>query len=570
MPAGSAPPGRQSLRLALAQLVVVAAALAAVEIALFPADGPAPVWALVAYALVGLLYVATGVLAWWRRPTGRIGVLLYLCGLALLVSAAGNVPVPAMAAIGTVAAELPIGVMLHLLLAFPSGRLPDPWSRALVAAGYLVTTVLKAPLYLFAGTGTLAVADRPDLVALFQAAGSAAGFAVIAAAAVVLVRRLRAADTAQRHVLAAVSGYGVFTILFLSLSAIVARVAGLDPIALFVAQLAVVVGLPFAFLAGVLRGGFARTADVDELGVWLGTADGGRPALGSALRRALGDPSLELLFWLPDSGRYVDAAGGPATRPGPPRAAVDVEVAGERVGAIVYDPVSTPEPDLVRRAGRVVALAVERQRLTAELLAGRAALRESRARIVESGDRERRRIARDLHDGLQARLVVLALAAGRLGAHPAAGELRAGVESAIEELRGLVHGIMPALLVQRGLYAATEELLDRVPVSSRFDRPAEDGALPTAVESAGYFTVAEALANAVKHAEARKLTVRMERADGLLTIEVSDDGVGGAGVERGSGLRGIADRVEALGGRLRVDSVPGRGTHLVAELPCGS
>jgi signal transduction histidine kinase len=333
-----------------------------------------------------------------------------------------------------------------------------------------------------------------------------------------------------------------------------------------------VVGLPFAFLAGVLRGGFARTADVDELGVWLGTAEGGRPALVAALRRALGDPSLELLFWLPDSARFVDAAGDPPTQPGPGsrRGAVDVEVAGERVGSIVYDAVSTPDADLVRRAGRVVALAVERERLTAELLAGRVALRESRARIVESGDRERRRIAHDLHDGLQAQLVVLALQTGRLGEHPAAGDLRAGIETAIEQLRGLVHGIMPALLVQRGLFAATEELLDRMPISSRFDRPAEDGTLPTAVESAGYFMVAEALANAVKHADARKLTVRMERAGGPLTIEVGDDGVGGAAMDRGSGLRGIADRVEALGGHLRIESMPGQGTHLVAELPCGS
>jgi len=142
------------------------------------------------------------------------------------------------------------------------------------------------------------------------------------------------------------------------------------------------------------------------------------------------------------------------------------------------------------------------------------------------------------------------------------------VESAIAQLRDLVHGIMPALLVQRGLYAATEELLDQVPIPSSLERPPEDAALPAAVESAGYFTVAEALANAVKHAGASQLSVRLARDGAALTIEVRDDGVGGA--RPAGGLRGIADRVEALGGRLRVDSLPGCGTHLVAELPCAS
>jgi signal transduction histidine kinase len=254
----------------------------------------------------------------------------------------------------------------------------------------------------------------------------------------------------------------------------------------------------------------------------------------------------------------------PAAIPG--RAHVTVHVGGERVGAIVYDAASLPDPELVRAAGRIVALAVERERLTAQLLAGRAALRESRARIVESADQERRRIARDLHDGLQAQLVVLALRAGQL---PEGARLRAGVESAIVALRDLVHGILPALLVQRGLYAATAELLDQLPIPSRLSCPTEDAPpLPASVESAGYFTVAEALTNAVKHAAASHLVVRLARSAAALTIEVTDDGVGG--VEPAGGLRGIADRVEALGGRLHVDSPPGRGTRLVAELPCAS
>jgi signal transduction histidine kinase len=148
--------------------------------------------------------------------------------------------------------------------------------------------------------------------------------------------------------------------------------------------------------------------------------------------------------------------------------------------------------------------------------------------------------------------------------------VRTAAELAIAELRRLVHGIMPALLQQRGLFAAVEELIDRMPVPTRLDRTSADPALPEAIESAAYFTVAEGLANAVKHAGASELLVRLAHGDGRLEIEVRDDGIGGARIDAGGGLRGVADRVEALGGRCRVDSPPGVGTCLWAELPCVS
>lgn len=581
-PAAGRAPLRTSLRLALLQVGLTTAAVTGVEIALFVHDGTGPVGALVAYALTGAGYVAAGIVAWWRRPSGRLGALLCLCGAALLGSAAGNVANPTLAVVGTVLAQLPIGVLLHLLLAFPSGRLPDRRSRLLAVGGYVVTLVLPIPAYVFGPLPgvppVLVVAERPDLVALFVRVTTATGFLVVALTALVLVQRLRAADRRQRRVLAAVSGYGVFTILLLTGSAVVAWFTGLDPFTQFVVQMAVMAGVPVAFLAGLLRGGFARTAEIEELGAWLGAAEAGRGELRDALAVTLGDPSLQLLFWLPAQGRHTDAAGTSAVLPeeGAPRKAVEVESAGERVGAIVYDAVVLPDPALVRAAGRVVALAMERERLTAELLAGRAALRESRARIVESGDLERRRLAHDLHDGLQAHLVVLALRAGQLAVRAApplaeqAEAVRADAETAITELRGLVHGILPALLAQRGLFAAVQELVDRIPLPSTLSLPADDTALPAAVETAAYFSVAEAVANAVKHAGAQKLWVTLTHDSRRLGIEVRDDGVGGAHLDRGSGLRGIADRVEALGGRLSLASPPGQGTRLCVELPCES
>jgi signal transduction histidine kinase len=207
-------------------------------------------------------------------------------------------------------------------------------------------------------------------------------------------------------------------------------------------------------------------------------------------------------------------------------------------------------------------------------------VRESRARIVEAGDRERRRLARDLHDGLQGRLVTLSITAGRLAADPSAGavsaevtQLRKGLDTAADELRALVQGLMPALLVERGLYAATEDLVDRMPLPTRLSLPGAQAAtaLPEAVESTGYFVVAEALTNAIKHSRARELAVTLARDNGRLRIEVADDGVGGASVAGvGSGLRGIADRLDVVGGLLRIESLPGEGTRLLAEVPCAS
>ncbi|HST42134.1 MAG TPA: ATP-binding protein [Conexibacter sp.] len=199
-------------------------------------------------------------------------------------------------------------------------------------------------------------------------------------------------------------------------------------------------------------------------------------------------------------------------------------------------------------------------------------LRASRARLVEAGDAERRRIARDLHDGLQSRLVLLAVQAGIAPLPEARTELRLGIETAIDELRALVHGVMPAELTERGLPAAVEALADRMPIAVDLDLDKLGRRLPPAVESTGYFVVSEGLLNAVKHARAGALAVGLAQLPhDRLRIEVRDDGIGGVGGDAvGHGLRSIADRVEALGGTLRIDSATGAGTRVVVELPCAS
>jgi PAS domain S-box-containing protein len=253
--------------------------------------------------------------------------------------------------------------------------------------------------------------------------------------------------------------------------------------------------------------------------------------------------------------------------------AAPVTLGGRLWGAMIVSSVH-PEPfppgaeqrlaDFAELAAQALANAEAREQLAA-----------SRARIVEAGDAERRRLERNLHDGAQQRLVSLALnlrLAARAcdpddGASRAAFE-RAGEElaQALEELRELARGIHPAVLSDRGLEPAIEALAARTPVPVRWAIELEDR-LPEPVEAAAYYVVAEALTNAAKHAKASEVSVRIARENGFAQIEVIDDGVGGAGSEGGSGLRGLADRVEALGGRLRLDSPIGSGTTVHAEIP---
>jgi signal transduction histidine kinase len=229
------------------------------------------------------------------------------------------------------------------------------------------------------------------------------------------------------------------------------------------------------------------------------------------------------------------------------------------------------------RDGATVDLEQENQRLQAELRAQTQELRGSRARLVAVGDAERRRLERDLHDGAQSRFagVALHLRLAQRKAPPdselaqmleaAIGELHAG----IEELRELARGIHPAVLTQRGLEAALASLAGRAPLPVDL-RVALDGRLPAAVETAAYFAVSEALTNIVKHAGAGLVAIDVAIERGRLVIDVSDDGCGGASAAAGSGLRGLADRVGALDGRLELDSPLGGGTRLRVEIPCGA
>jgi signal transduction histidine kinase len=243
---------------------------------------------------------------------------------------------------------------------------------------------------------------------------------------------------------------------------------------------------------------------------------------------------------------------------------------------LVHDAGLEHEAQLVRLTAAAAGMALEHARLQAEVQAQLEQVRASRARIVEAGDAERRRLERDLHDGAQQRLVTLSLALGMArdraaGADPELGSL---IESAskeareaLTELRELARGIHPAVLTETGLTGAIQALAERSLVATTITA-VPDGRFPAAIEATAYFVVSEALANVAKHAGADGAQVTIQRRPGRLVVEVSDDGAGGARPEAGSGLRGLADRVASVGGVLRVDSPPGGGTRLEADIPC--
>lgn len=570
----------------LLPLAVATGLLAAVEAVLLLSPAGAP-WPLVLFPVAALTWFAAGAVATRRRPANRMGAIMLAGSLVWLVAGLANASHPVLAAAGLVVAALPLALVAHLLHAFPSGRLRGTASRVIVAGIYVAALALQAPSWLFLPDGAgspLQVADRPDLAQLGQDVQDVVGGGLMLATAVLLVVRLRATSPAQRRVLAPLALYGIVAVVLVPLlSRLRGPLLGDDPLVLFTVQAVLLALVPVAFVAAVLRGGFAPSTGIRDLSARLG-ADGRRPgALRDLLADALGDPSVQLTLWAGDHEYWVDADGRPTTLPAPgsSRDTVIVAADGRRVGAIVYDARLIADAGPVRDAAGVIAYALDRERLTAEILAGREHLRRSRERIATAADEERRRIVRDLHDGVQGRLVLLGLRADALARDPddpravraAAETLHRELDATQRELRELVRGVLPAVLVERGLGAAADELADRMPLPTTID--ADDERYPAAVESAGWFAISEALANVVKHAGARTAAVRIAPTASGVRIEVHDDGAGGATTDvgagsAGSGLRGIADRVDVLGGRVTIDSPPGAGTRIVVEVPCGS
>ena len=298
----------------------------------------------------------------------------------------------------------------------------------------------------------------------------------------------------------------------------------------------------------------------------------------AVVRQALSDPQLELLFFLPESELYVEARGVQVPDiPGDGRERVPVERGGQPLGLVLHNPAAQENPTLLRKVIEAAGLALEIARLHVALRRQLAEVEASRSRIVAAGNEERRRLERDLHDGAQQRLVSIGLAL-RHAQHelstssPERASLTldgalAEIALSIDELRELARGLPPAQL-DAGLGPALRELARRAPLRVEVRTPRER--FDRGLETAAYFIACEGLTNAVKHADASKIVLSAGRENEKLVVSVTDDGAGGATPIPGSGLSGLADRVAAHGGSLRIESDLGAGTTLIAELPCAS
>lgn len=530
-------------------------------------------WPTLAYPAGVVVCLVAGLVAWRRRPGSLMGALIMLGGLALFVAGFASVEIPALMLVGVLAGTWILAVIVHLLLAFPGGRLRHWLPRAITAAAYVNSMILQVPKVLL----------PPEGGQVWSVLQSVLGTVVMVALAGVLIGRLKLATPAKRRTLIPLYAYGMAVAALIPTSALLLRdLLGMDPIVVWMVQMAAIAGVPIAFLAASVTGSFAPTAEAEALAGWLASGPE-RPPVGEALAKALGDPAVRLVYWVPRRSEFVDQSGAavPLPPPGSPgQEAVEVDVGDELVGAIIFDPRTTTRRAVQEAAG-VVALAVDGERLTAALRASEASLQRSRVRLVQAADDVRSAIARDLHDGLQARLVLLGVEAQRLanaaaslpdapGVRAEATRLRHGLDEAAGDLRRLARQIMPSALEERGLALAVEDLTDRMPIPTRFDPEAVPDGLSPACSLTAYFAVAEGLTNAVKHGRASSASVTLHLEDGHLNVEVSDDGVGGATPRPGSGIGGLRDRVDAMGGQLTILSPEGAGTRLKVVVPCGS
>jgi signal transduction histidine kinase len=534
--------------------------------------------------LIGWSFIGVGLFAWWRRPANHFGFLMTAVGFAYFAGSLSDSSTPGVFAAGLLSGALAFGILIHLLLAFPEGRLRGGLAKGLALWAYFEVTIVQGVRVLVEDTTTgdcgcianpLLLTHSESLqnaVIGVQAITSAIGLVVIAG---FLWHRWYTAPRPQRRALGPMYLAGAVTMLLtaVTLTADITPFSDELEAVVDLATLIALLAVPLGFLLGLMRSRLARGGGVSDLMTRVGAGDNARPR--DLLAEALEDPSLEVAYWLPERQVYVSDEGREIELPanGAARSVTEVERDGRRLAAIVHDPALDESPDLVRGAAAALALALENERLDAELRARVEDLRASRERLVRAGLDERRRIERDLHDGAQQRLVSLRLALGlaRQADDPeAAARLVDGaigeLDSALAELRTLARGIHPGVLTDHGLEPALSALADRAPLPVRVE--ADAGRLPEAVESAAYFTVAEALTNVAKYARANEASVRLTCQNGHALVEVRDDGVGGADPRAGTGLSGLSDRLAALGGRLELDSPPGKGTLVRAEIPC--
>jgi signal transduction histidine kinase len=532
----------------------------------------------------GLALAVAGLVTSFSRRTARIGDLAVLAGVVWFapVWVGWDKGPPLVRTLGMLAAGSAFPLLLHLVVAYPSGRLRGAVAWTLVPAVYLEAAVAALGQALFrhpffdpncwanCTDNLFLLRSLPPLARGIEVADR--WFTAAAAAALVTLcawRLLRDSGPARRALLP------VALPAILLAAAVVAHAIALqrrpleDPSDPAFSAIFVIGCVAVLLLAAGLVWAAVRTRVQRRAVARIATSLGQAPPPGSlqaALAKAVGDPALQIAHWLPDSEHYVDANGRPVAEPvaGSGRAVTALVRDGRRIAIVSH---TAALPDLERELGAAVRLALENERLQAEALAQLDQLRASRIRIVETGDTERRRLERNLHDGAQQRLLALsydlrlARAQAETDGDPQTGSLLTlatdQAQAALGELRELAHGIYPAILAEADLAPALASLADTAALPVEIRDPVE-GRYPAAVETAAYLLVAEALQDAAGRG-ASHATVSVHKDGDRLVVTVEDDGS-----DRTSAMVQLTDRVGALDGRLTVEP-----TRLRAELPCG-
>jgi signal transduction histidine kinase len=505
---------------------------------------------------VGWTLSACGLIAWSRRPQSRIGPLIALAGLTWFLGTLAGSRIGPIAALGVALLTLHRGPLFHAIVSYPSGRTLGRVDVFAVLVGYAyaatvplarnnVVTMVVISLVLVTTIRGYALAAGPERRARVVAMGAA--MAVALPLAVGSVERLRGVEspTFEQAVL---WGYEVALVL-----------------------------IAVGFLLDLLRGRWAQAA-VTRLVVDLGE-NSETGTLRARLAHALGDQSLTIAYWLPETKGYVDERGDPVAPPdaGSGRAFTLIEQQGERIGALVHEASVLDDADLIDAVASAAKIALSNAHLRAEVRRQVAELDASRRRILEAGDAQRRRLQQDLRVGVGQRLedvrelLERALQEAHSAADPPGTEGLEDTERQLNqtrvEVQVLAAGIHPPLLSERGLGPALSALAERAPCPVRLVVPPRR--LPAHLETTVYFVCSEALTNVAKYARASRVDVEVRSMGDTVTVLIADDGVGGADPEAGSGLMGLADRIEALGGKLLVESPAGGGTRLQAEIPTG-